>query len=371
MHLKGGHSIPVYKFKANNKWFVRINYKDNKGKYKQLQRGYYDTRKEAQEAEARLLIEHGEAQGGNYTFKEISDELLEDMKPNMAPRGYDKLAIKCRHVNEYLGDIKINKLTIPQYKRFINGLRDSGYAIDYCNVIIATAKRIVKFANKRYGVSSSIPEAFDYFKDTSKTPKNDYTVYTPDQFRTFISVIDDIRFRTLFMTLYYTGMRIGEADALTWKDYSSKTLSINKSIDARKKEKVIGPPKTKSSYRTIPIPDKLDKELRELKTYWRKADSFSEDWFIFGGLRTLPNNTIQKKKHEYYLRATKIDPTLPEIRIHDFRHSFASLCITQLNLPVTTVSKMLGHESPAITLSVYSHFYKEKLTEAAEKLNEI
>ena len=173
------------------------------------------------------------------------------------------------------------------------------------------------------------------------------------------------------MTLYYTGMRIGEADALTWKDYSSKTLSINKSIDARKKEKVIGPPKTKSSYRTIPIPDKLDKELRELKTYWRKADSFSEDWFIFGGLRTLPNNTIQKKKHEYYLRATKIDPTLPEIRIHDFRHSFASLCITQLNLPVTTVSKMLGHESPAITLSVYSHFYKEKLTEAAEKLNEI
>lgn len=296
---------------------------------------------------------------------------MEDMKPNMAPRGYDKLVQKCKHVNNYLGDIKINKLTIPQYKKFINGIRSTGYSIDYCNTIISTAKRIVKFANKRYGVSSTVPEAFDYFKDVTKAPKNDYTVYTPDQFRTFLSEVDDPRFHALFMTLYYTGIRIGEAGALTWKDYSDHQITISKSIDARGKDKVIGSPKTKSSYRTVPLPDKVDKELMRLKKRWEQADSFSEDWFIFGGVRALPNNTIQKKKHEYYLKAQEKDPTLPEIRIHDFRHSFASLCITQLNLPVTTVSKMLGHESPAITLSVYSHFYKEKLAEAAEKLNEI
>ena len=76
--------------------------------------------------------------------------------------------------------------------------------------------------------------------------------------------------------------------------------------------------------------------------------------------------TLKLNKKKY----TKISG-LKEIRIHDFRHSCASLLINTLRVPITSVCKYLGHENPQITLTTYSHFYQENLEQIASGLDKI
>lgn len=381
--------MPIYKADTPTKdgkvWYFKLNYTDLNGNYIQKKSKKFKTKAEATKAEAQFKIEIG-SNGGNYTFQQIADELLEDAKPNMKPGGFRKLQDKCNHVTRYLGSVKIQKLTTGQYKQFYNGIRDEGYSYEHLNDILSTAKRIVKFANKRYGITTSVPDAFDNFKNPEQTP-TEYNIYTPAEFEQFIKGAEDLRWKALFTTLFYTGMRIGEANALTWEDVNleNKTISITKSVDARGKEQVISTPKTRSSYRTIPISNKVATVLAELKQRWQLDEDFTETMFVFGGYRALPNNTIQTNKKAILKRSNELllkgeqelngskNSALPlkEIRVHDFRHSFASMCINELKTPITTISKYLGHENPGITLSTYSHFYKDKLTELADEIDRI
>lgn len=376
--------MPVYKSneptKNGNIWYFKTNYTDVFGKHKQYKSKKYKTKTDAVRAESAFLLSVNNLATDQQTFSQIAEEMLEDAKPNMKARAYDKLEMKCRHVCEFLGSIRIDKLSVSQYKQFVKAIREKGYSIAYSNDILSTAKRIVKFANKRYNISSSVPDAFDNFKDANATP-SEYNIYTPEEFNQFISGCEEIKWIAFFSVLFYTGMRCGEANALQWKDidFVNHTISINKNIDARGTEQIISSPKTKSSYRVIPIGEYLQSLLEKLREYWCKADHFNDEWFVFGGLRAFPNNTIQTtkkailKRSNERLRKHEEDSTqsrnrpqnLKEIRIHDFRHSFASMCINELNLPITSISKYLGHENPSITLSVYSHFYKDKLTDMA------
>lgn len=382
--------MPVYKTTEPTKdgkiWYFKLNYTDNSGEHRQKKSKKYKTKAEASKAEAQFKLEIGETKGGNYTFTEIADEMLDDVKANMKPGGFRKLQDKCNHVVKYLGDIRISKLSVAQYKRFYNAIREDGYSISHLNDILSTAKRIVKFANKRYGVYTSVPSTFDNFKDPKETPK-EYNIYTPTEFEQFIQGADDLRYKALFTTLFYTGMRVGEANALTWEDVDlgNKVISITKSVDARGKEQLISTPKTKSSYRKIPISSKVADILQELKNRWMIDEDFTETMFVFGGYRALPNNSIQTKKKSILKASNRLlaegkqEPTdgknvaqeLKEIRVHDFRHSFASMCINELKAPITTISKYMGHENPSITLSTYSHFYKDKLTELTDDIDKL
>lgn len=376
--------MPVYK--DGKQWYFVVSYTDNFGKYRQKKSKRFNTKNEAIDEESKFRINIGTVQNQSFTFKEIVDEMLEELKYNLKPRALDKVSIKCEHVCKSLGNIKINKLTHQHYKQFINDIRKMNYSVSYSNDILSMAKRIVNFSNKRYGITTTIPFSFDNFKDVNAI-KKEYNIYTIEEFNQFIKGTDEIKWIAFFNVLFYVGLRCGEANALKWTDidFEKKTININKSIDSRLADKKITTPKTKSSYRVLPIGDNLVNLLQQLKDYWKEVDGFSEDWFVFGGYVAFPNNTIQTKKKAILKQSNALllesdnlskgnknnAPMLKEIRIHDFRHSFASLCINELKLPITSISKYLGHENPSITLSTYSHFYQDKLEEMATEINNI
>ena len=112
-------------------------------------------------------------------------------------------------------------------------------------------------------------------------------------------------------------------------------------------------PKTKYSVRVIDMPPAV---MQEVKDYINRLDEVTEPLFAiaFGPL---------SKTFKSY--ATKAG--LKSIRIHDLRHSHASLLIHS-GFPITLISKRLGHKSPDITLKVYSHMYKESGAEVAQFL---
>ena len=61
---------------------------------------------------------------------------------------------------------------------------------------------------------------------------------------------------------------------------------------------------------------------------------------------------------------------LPKIRVHDLRHSHASMLISKLNMPIVDVSRRLGHENVSVTLDTYSHLYPKRIEIISHKLNE-
>ena len=126
---------------------------------------------------------------------------------------------------------------------------------------------------------------------------------------------------------------------------------------------MILPPKTKSSNRTIPIPLNLSKKLYKLFLEQEKYSNFSNQWFVFNNIFPLPTTTIQTRRDKLVALSG-----VKRIRIHDFRHSCASLLISQ-GANITLIARYLGHDNIATTLNTYSHFYKSDLKNIIENID--
>ena len=155
--------------------------------------------------------------------------------------------------------------------------------------------------------------------------------------------------------------------ALTWKDVVGNNLNINKTLSNRLKgeQRETSTPKTKNSIRILPLTEKIKKDLDIMKSNAKQYIDYSDDWFIFGNTRPLVQSTICTYKNRYCKLAG-----VKQIRIHDFRHSCASLLINK-GANITLVSKYLGHTNISITLNTYTHMYKSELEQMTNILNNL
>lgn len=201
--------------------------------------------------------------------------------------------------------------------------------------------------------------------------KPDTRTYSPDELRSILAavdrprkgdtVVDDV-FCTLVHFLAGTGARVGEALALVWGDIDliDGMVRIRKTlIDVPKAGLKRMDPKTRSAVRNVPLEPGLLDRLRRLRAmggaipHKRKPVFASEA----GGWLRL-SNVLRRRWH----------PLLKEVELdtcgfHRLRHTFASLALRQC-VDVVTVSRLLGHASPAITLSVYANHVPGREREA-------
>ena len=160
-----------------------------------------------------------------------------------------------------------------------------------------------------------------------------------------------------FMLLYWTGMRIGELLALTYEDIDleKRIISISKSYQRLDGKDVITPPKTPKSNRKITIPPFLAEELKEYCSH------------LYG---IMPNERMFRFTKSYMeheiVRGIK-ETGVKRIRIHDLRHSHASLLV-ELGFQPLAIAERLGHEKIETTLNTYSHLYPNKQAELADRL---
>ena len=91
-------------------------------------------------------------------------------------------------------------------------------------------------------------------------------------------------------------------------------------------------------------------ELNNLREYYSNiTDLFQENWYIFGGKEPLSPTTVERRKNLYCEIAN-----IKKIRLHDFRHSHASLLLSS-GVPISAISERLGHSDITTTMSVYIH----------------
>lgn len=352
-------------------------------KQRRIVRKGFKTKKEALEAEQYLRsVELKEKSFSSKVTVDILYKLLkEEDKINNRKKSYIDTQENNynKHIKDYFSKVyDVSKLTYEDIYQFREDLReknaknsDKYLSPNTINKIMILLKKILD-VGLRKGYYSDNPVRL-----LKKLPieKNKMNFWTVKEFKHFLSLFekDEYNVELLFTVLFFTGLRLGEALALTWKDveFPTSTIHVTKSVYVNKREEHISSTKTKAGTRRIIIHNKLIKTLEEWKIEQKQKlkvfTNNTEELQIFQNSPiSLTKNSIEKQ----YKKILARDNSLKKIRIHDFRHSHASLLINQ-GEDYLVVKERLGHASITTTIDTYSHLYPSKQKDLADKLDNL
>ena len=223
-----------------------------------------------------------------------------------------------------------------------------------------------------HSVHSQLSAIFNYlckYKDLPRNPASEcgamgqkkvdeMEFWTVDEFNTFIPVVDDVMFRTIFYVLFFSGMRVGELLALTKDDidFDCNTISISKTFNRVGGKDIITSPKTRKSKRVIDMHPAI---MKILQNYVNTLYEINENDRLF--LTT--KSSIAKRKAAYCKKSG-----VKQIRTHDLRHSHVAMLIN-LGVRIEVISARLGHEKVSTTWDIYGHLYPNSQQEAVAKMD--
>ena len=250
---------------------------------------------------------------------------------------------------------------VRQWQNSLTSYRDESgkpYSQTYLKCINNQLTAIFNYAVKYYGLKENPCHKAG---SMGKKHADEMLFWTRQEFQTFIEVMKDRPASyTVFMTMYFTGIREGELLALTPSDidFEKKTLTVNKSYQRLGREDIITTPKTPKSNRTLPIPDGLCTCLQE---YMSHCYGLQKDDRLFPYTKSFLYHEM-----EYGCKASGVK----RIRVHDIRHSHASLLV-EMGFSPLLIAERLGHEKVQTTMDTYSHLYPNKQVEVARQLDGI
>lgn len=353
-----------------NSWYFRVYYTNLAGVRKQYKSVKYLTKKEAQAGEREFLLTlNDKVDDNNMTFKDLYQLFYEHQKDKVKETTFQTYLDRVPYL-EYLNNIKLIDYNINHYNMWKKEINKKNIANSYKNDILKFLKAILNFGSNWYNFNfQDTYKKMTDFTDPNEIPKK-MKFYTYEEFKQFISYETDLKYKCLFETLYYCGLRNGEMRGITWEDidFVNKTIDINKQIPTRftSKNWKFTSVKTKSSNRTLPISDILYKHLKELYDTISVKENFKLSWFVFGDA-DIP--IVADNPNDRQIKICKLSG-VKKIRIHDFRHSCASLLINN-GANVTIVAKYLGHTKIEETLNTYSHMFENALNQVVDVINTI
>ena len=255
----------------------------------------------------------------------------------------------------YFKKKNMNEIKVSDIRAWQNALMKKGYSETYLKTVNNQLSAIFNYAVRYYDLKDNPCRKAG---SIGKSHAGEKEFWTKQEFKQFLVTVENKpETKMAFLLLYWTGMRIGELLALTYNDIDleKRTISVNKSYQRIEGRDIITPPKTPKSKRIITIPPFLTEELKEYTShlYGIMAD---ERMFRF---------TKSYMEHEI-IRGIKASG-VKRIRLHDIRHSHASLLV-EMGFTPLAIAERLGHEKIETTLNTYSHLYPNKQGELADKL---
>ena len=351
--------MPAYKDEKTGKWFAKFYYTNWQGIKKQKWKRGFATKKEALGFERDFL----EKQSANpdMTFQNLYEIYMEDMAARLKQSTLlTKKAVLQTHILPFFGSKPINEIKASDVRRWQAKLMSSpnNYSQTYLKKINTELNSIINYAKHFYDLNTN-PCGKAGTIGKAKAEEMDYWTY--DEYIAFREGVKDKSLSYIcFEILYWTGMREGELLALSPADIDldNKTISINRTYQRIEGKDVFTSPKTRKSKRKIPIPDFLCQEL---------SDYIQSRYMLDADERLFPV-TKSYLSHEM-IRGCK-NTGVKKIRIHDIRHSHASLLINQ-GCDALMLADRLGHEKVSTTLNTYSHLFPHKQQELVHSLESL
>lgn len=369
--------------KEKSSWKIRIELPRDiaTGKRKQKCFTFYGKKKEAEqflteklrELDTGILIETKRMKFGDYLdyWKEKTFYNLEITTQEGYIQKIDK------HIKPYLGNIYLEELKPLTLQNFYeeklkngrltrNGTLSQRTVLAMHRIIRSALEQAVKWQLVVRNVADAV--------EPPKAKKYEAKYLTDKQTEELIKVAKGSDIYIPIMIAIYTGARRGEILGLNWSNVNLEKgyIKIVDSLCAIQKGLIIKEPKTKSGIRTIAISSELIKILKQHKITQMKNK------LLFGNLYQ-DNNMVccYKDGHLYNPKrfSTKFRELLehnnfPIIRLHDLRHSHASLLV-KLGVQPKEISQRLGHSNIGITMDLYSHLYEETDREVANMFDKL
>lgn len=346
-------------------WYTSFTYTDWKGEKQRKKKSGFERRKDAEEYEQKFLEKIKATP--EMSFATLVDLYVEDSADhNRISTMNTKLKIIKRYILPDLGKMSLPSITPLVIREWHSSLLKKGLAPSYLATIHSTLSAIFNFGIKFYSLTDNPTHKTGTIGSRSHKIGQ---IWTPEQFRQFAVAVSQngykgrkrgrIIYIVLFHILYWTGCRIGEALALTPADFVQNngqyTLSIIKDYNRIHRQDITDLPKTPSSIRKVALPEFLVDIIKD----WIRLAMLGRQDRLFDG--------ISRTSSERMLTKCAKKAGLPAIRVHDLRHSHASLLI-ELGCSPLLIAERLGHKNPTVTLNIYSHLFHNKQNELALNL---
>lgn len=359
---------------------VRVNFTDpDTGAYRRIERIVYG-KAEAAETERQLSAEvkvHAPTADDRLTVAEFIPQYLSYKANEVRSSSLSNLESRLRnHSAPFFGPLRMCAVTPRHVADWVAFLHSKGLAPNTISEVYTTTKSMFsRAAELRIIAASPFGRLRRQRKAMPDAPKHDLRYYTADQFQRFyasaaaaVSIaenpLQERQYMMFFVSAFYTGMRRGEILALRWTDidFPARLIRVRRSYSSRYGE---GPVKTGASIRDIGIPATLVDALQAHLALQRSMPGFSPDFLVCGGPTHLGSYTIRNRKISY-----AGDAGLPQIRIHDFRHSHASLLVNN-GINIQEVARRLGHSNVQVTWNTYAHLYPREEERAIAVLDAV
>lgn len=352
--------MPSYeKNKSSGLWSVRfreVSPQDGKTTNKRL--SGFKTKREAQygyedyvaaqkaAAEATTQAEPT-ADPSAMTFAALLEEYIRYKKPRIKETSFYDIEKKLTlRILPFFAEMQMKDITPLTILEWQNTL--SEYSFSYRKGLMTHLVSIYNYAERYHDIKNVAKRAE---KPRNLEAKKEMLFWTPEEFAAAISTVEQPGYAMLFRLLFLTGCRKGEALALTWQDIDldSGAVHIYKSVSNKVRDAgkwySITTPKNIGSDRTVYLPH----FFRDMLRIYRDELQATPGSFVFGGADPFPLITIDRRFHQ-----AADAGGVKRIRIHDLRHSCASLLIHK-GVSIVAVSRHLGHSSVKQTLDTYSH----------------
>jgi integrase len=352
--------------------------RDNDGHKRQKWVGGFRTRKDAEGAlsEALERVRTGTwADPGRQTVGEFLEEWLTAVTPSLrtsTAASYEQTLHGW--VIPRVGGLKLSALTPARLSALYGellkkGRRDGKGGLSPRSV--AYAHRILVHALKDAFSWGLLPRNPAEHVDPPKRTSSEMQVWSQDEVRRFLAFVADDRLYALWAVLLATGLRRGEALGLRWDDvdFDRRRLAIQRAVVVVGYEMQIAEPKTARGRRSVSI----DPTTAAVLAAYRKRQleermAWGPAWEDTGYVFTSEDGRLLHPQHVtvVFKRLAKA-AGLPPIRLHDLRHTAATLALTA-GIHPKVVSERLGHASVGITLDTYSHVGEGLQEEAASRV---
>ncbi|MGM9571594.1 MAG: tyrosine-type recombinase/integrase [bacterium] len=366
-------------YKRGKTWTFSMDIgKDEFGRRKKKAVGGFRTKKEAEEAAARMKVELAKGiyiEEKNITFKAFAEEWLKLYSPTVKLTTYRFRIFALNVLFKYFAARKLPDIKKLELQKVINELQ-AQYSKSSLQAILSCLNLIFKKALELEIISTNPMQFVKMQRIVDDEKETEVKYLEKDEAELFLKHCHDSEHYPFFLLLIYTGMRIGEAQALKWDDvnFVNNTISINKTLYVPKKieDYILQTPKTKRSKRTIAVSEIVLSELKKHKQRQNIKRLQCDNWYDGNFIFTSPKFSGYPSCYSLYnlamkniLQAAGINKKLTP---HSLRHTHTSL-LAQAGVSLEEIMERLGHENDRITRSVYLHITKDMKKESVKKFD--
>ena len=307
---------------------------------------------------------------GKRTVNDLLDLWLETAAPTLKPRTLANYNAFCNaYIRPTLGNVRLSRLSPDQLQSLYAHLQAQGHR--------RTAQIVHNILHRALQMAVLwrwLPEnPADRVLRPSYRPRRK-ELWTAEELAAFLAGTREHWLHPLWVFLTTAGCRLGEALALRWEDVDlqAQAAHISRTLHRIAGQWVFTEPKTKSALRVITLPPEAISALRKQKAQqsaWRlrAGPEWQDHGLVFSGLHGQP---MQQSVVNHALQRECARLGLPVLSAHAFRHMHASLLLSQ-GLPLTQVSRRLGHANTNITATIYAHALEHADEQAARAISRV